>query len=178
MTNNEACEHLVERVTLSGVEVWAFRLEDSPSGHPLQLRARITGLAGFTLLSLTRNTGCDPSGVVRHGDVLFLRLRPLQGRNRARNDQLKDMTPSGSPDAARCLTRRTAGSQRLELRQEVRSDPEVVAGNNFLTYGFLIPKGSQPVARPAQQAFDPEGVVAGVQGICCFGKLAAFAGRM
>ena len=34
--------------------MWAFRLEDSPSGHSLQVRARITGLAGFPLLSLTR----------------------------------------------------------------------------------------------------------------------------
>jgi hypothetical protein len=39
----------------SAVEAWAFRLEDSPSGHSLQVLAEAA--PGFSLLSLTRNAG-------------------------------------------------------------------------------------------------------------------------
>jgi hypothetical protein len=35
--------------------LWAFRLEDSPSGHSLQVLAEAA--PGFPLLSLTRNAG-------------------------------------------------------------------------------------------------------------------------
>lgn len=73
------------------------------------------------------------------------------------------VTPSGSPEAARCQTPK--GSQRLELRQGVGSgDPEGVAGKTTAPFGLMTRRtaGSQPVARPAQQAFDPEGVAAGV----------------
>ncbi len=44
-------------VTLSEVEVWAFRLEDSPSGHSLQVLGGFVPQppVGFPLLSLTRN---------------------------------------------------------------------------------------------------------------------------
>ncbi len=59
---------------------WAFRLEDSPSGHSLQVLAEAA--PGFPLLSLTRNTGSDPSGGVSEWGVLFYRLRPLRGRTR------------------------------------------------------------------------------------------------
>ena len=40
------------------------RLEDSPSRFPLQVRALITGLAGFPLQSLTRNTA--KSSILAH----------------------------------------------------------------------------------------------------------------
>jgi hypothetical protein len=38
----------------SAVEAWAFRLEDSPSGHS---RSLAEAAPGFSLLSLTRNPG-------------------------------------------------------------------------------------------------------------------------
>ena len=75
MANNDAFEHLVARVTLSGVEVWACPgSKAAGSGFPLQVRALITGLAGFPLQSVTRNArtykairttpriGSDPEG--------------------------------------------------------------------------------------------------------------------
>lgn len=43
-------------VTSSGVEMWAFRLEDSPSGFPLQVLAE----DGSGLSGPIPNAKCDP----------------------------------------------------------------------------------------------------------------------
>ncbi len=59
---------------------WAFRLEDSPSGFPLQVRAR-SSLAGFPVQSLTRNAApiqcyalANEEPAYEHGSAL--RIRP------------------------------------------------------------------------------------------------------
>jgi hypothetical protein len=44
--------------------MWAFRLEDSPSGHSLQVLAEAA--PGFPLLSLTRNGDEATIGSRRH----------------------------------------------------------------------------------------------------------------
>jgi hypothetical protein len=57
-------------VTLSEVEVWAFRLEDSPSGFPLQVLA----VASSFLLA----SGSGLSGPIPNADVIFRAKRDLR----------------------------------------------------------------------------------------------------
>lgn len=66
----------------------AIRFKSSPKTAP-----------GFPLLSLTRNTGSDPSGVVSEWGVFSYTLRPLQGRNRAGERSADGCDPFG---VARC----------------------------------------------------------------------------